>query len=156
APTRLYQTAAGRIVLSTHVKPDGDAFGSVVALVASLRQLGCQAKGCFVPPVPQGLKRMHGFQLIDADNDLKNYSKADFYIVVDTSAWSQLGPAAAIIKENLDNTLIIDHHLNGDVPAKHRYIDSQAAACCQIIAPLVEGLLSDQGGLEKLEDEPGR
>ena len=46
----------------------------------------------------------------------------------------------------MDRALIIDHHLAGDIPATWRYIDSHAAACCEIVAQLIECFESDPPG----------
>ena len=41
-----------RLVVTTHAKPDGDAFGSVVALSTALRNVGVDVQPFFMPPGP--------------------------------------------------------------------------------------------------------
>jgi len=68
---------------------------------------------------------------------------ADLVVIVDTGAWSQLGPMRKALESRVDQMLIIDHHLNGDVPAAWRYIDGQAAAACEVLADLIEDLTGE-------------
>lgn len=135
-------SAVDRILVVTHAKPDGDAFGSAVALVATLRLLGKEARGLLVPPVPQALLDQRGAELADIYGpDTSLPFDPDFFVVVDTGAWSQLGPLRPLIEAHLDRTLILDHHLSGDIAAAHRYVDGAAAAACEVIAGLVDELL---------------
>jgi phosphoesterase RecJ-like protein len=141
----LIRQAAGPIVVLTHAKPDGDAFGSVVAMAAALRSMGRDVRACFAPPVPASLAALRGSELAklyDQATGSADLDAAALYIVLDTGAWGQLGPFAATIRPNLDRTLIIDHHLSGDIPAAHRYIDGCAAACCEIVAQFIDELLT--------------
>lgn len=140
---RLLRETAGPIVVFTHAKPDGDAFGSVVALTATLRSLGKEAVGCFVPPVAENLTCLAGAELTQVyRNGETQLPEAALYVVLDTGAWSQLGPVRPFIEPHLQRTLIIDHHLSGDVPAAHRWIDGNAAATCEVLAPMLEMLLN--------------
>ncbi len=151
AAADLLRSTAGPVVIFTHAKPDGDAFGSVIALTATLRSLGKQAVACFVPPVPANLADMPGADLAEIyRNGETQLPDAALYVILDTGAWSQVGPLGEIIKANLHRTLIIDHHLSGDVPAAHRFIDGEAAATCEILAPVIDSLL---GGKLTTQDE---
>ncbi|MCC6683376.1 MAG: DHH family phosphoesterase [Phycisphaeraceae bacterium] len=55
--------AGERFTLLTHAKPDGDAWGSVVALAAALNSLGKQVTAAFAPPVPAALAELPGHEL---------------------------------------------------------------------------------------------
>ena len=133
---------AGPTLILTHAKPDGDAFGSLVALTATLRQLGRQAQGLFVPPVPSALMKQPGAELADTWHDGYELPwDPQQVVVVDTGAWSQVGPLRPMIEPRLDRTIIIDHHLSGDIPSPHRFVDGEASAACEIVAELVEKLL---------------
>ena len=130
--------AAQSIMITTHAKPDGDAFGSVVALTQALRDMGKDVRGLLMGPVPQAFCNLMGYssvELYDAGDPLPD---VELFVVVDTGAWSQLEPMRTLLQDKTDQMLIIDHHLNGDTPAKDKYIDGKAAACCEIIAQVVE------------------
>lgn len=149
AASLLTQTS-GRVVVLTHAKPDGDAFGAVVALTATLKSLGHDVEACFVAPIPASLADFRGSELVQvydpATTDFLPASlrEAGLYVVLDTGAWSQVGPMRQIIEPNVQQCLIVDHHLSGDIPAAYRYIDGQAAACCEVVAELIDLLYACQ------------
>jgi phosphoesterase RecJ-like protein len=62
----------------------------------------------------------------------------DLVVVVDTGAWSQLEPMRPYLQARHDKTIVIDHHLRGDEVGRWQWIDTTAAAACEIIADLVE------------------
>lgn len=143
-----------RIVILTHVKPDGDAIGSTLALCRALNLSGFPAgnraeiwyfgpqphwyaglskstpariceHSAFPPPLPPG-----------ADPE------PDAIVITDTGSWQQLEPAAQWLKARRDRVAIIDHHVQGD-PAitDRRFIDTTAAAVAQPVAELARLLL---------------
>ncbi|MEM8781423.1 MAG: DHH family phosphoesterase [Planctomycetota bacterium] len=141
--------ADGPALVLTHAKPDGDALGSVLALVTTLRGLGRPCRGLLVPPIPDALRNLDGADTLDvfepadpsgveAAIDAALDPEPTQIVIVDTGAYSQLGPLRAVVEPRLHQTLIIDHHLSGDVPAPRRLIDGTAAATCEIVAELIE------------------
>ena len=150
AAADLIRKAGGTIFITTHAKPDGDAFGSVVALASALNQLGKETFACFAPPVAASLLDLNGNHLthtLDADTVIP---KCALYLVLDTGAWAQVDPLRAVIEPNLERTLIIDHHLSGDIEAANKYVDARAGACAEIIAELLD-LLGDGSGDASIE-----
>jgi len=131
---------AKRLVICTHAKPDGDALGSVAALVAALgRGGGREVIGGLVPPVAEPLRRLEGYRFLETwEAETIALPEAELTVIVDTGAWSQLGPMRAALEARLDRTLILDHHLSGDVPARHRLVEPGAAAACELVAGLIE------------------
>lgn len=136
----------------THAKPDGDALGSVVALVAAVRRQGGQAFGVLVPPVPAPLAARPGAALTSLWHDTAGLAglpvppeEVALFVVVDTGAWSQVGPLRGVIEPHMDRTLVIDHHLSGDIPASDRLVDPQAAAACEVVAQVIMHLADPTG-----------
>jgi len=138
----LLKRCDGPITVITHAKPDGDAAGSLVALVTALNAIGKQATGLLVPPILPSLDFLadsHGVKTADPQHGIP--SDTEQLVIVDTGAYSQLHPLSEQVEELLDRTLILDHHISGDVQAKHKYIDAAAAAAAEIIAALVDKLV---------------
>jgi phosphoesterase RecJ-like protein len=148
----LIRNTHGPIQVLTHTKPDGDALGSTIAMVEALRLMGKQAQGCFVGPMPAALAALPGADdmpvIEDNGQSELPYPDAGLFIILDTGAWSQIGPPAATLKANLDRTLILDHHLSGDIEAAHRFIDGASGATAQVVARLIDQLLAEKGGLD--------
>ena len=139
---------ARRVVITTHVKPDGDAFGSVVAMAAVLQSGGAEVSAVVAGPVHESFTNLPGFDLLQPYDAEAEWPEADLLVVLDTGAWSQLAMMRRHIEPLLDRTLIIDHHVNGDVPAAWFCIDSKAAATCQILGDLLPRMPRDGGYLD--------
>ena len=134
---------AAQVLILTHTKPDGDAFGSALALARALRRVDVQVRVLFYPPVLASF-----FGLADegevevATDDAMESGSEQTIVVVDTGSWSQLGPLAPLVRDRSADTIVIDHHVNGSRDmAETRLIDGQAPAACQLVADVVLALL---------------
>lgn len=149
-------TAPRSIVTLTHVKPDGDAVGSSIALVRALNiaaggsgsgfsGVASRAEAWFAGPTPMWLGAITGqtkTRLIAGPESIPGSADPDAVVIVDTGSWSQLEPFKAWIADRPERCAIIDHHLRGDADvAPRRHIDTSAAAACQIVAALCVKLL---------------
>jgi phosphoesterase RecJ-like protein len=133
---------SGTITVITHAKPDGDAAGTLVALVTALNAMGKQAHGLLCPPISESLEFLassHAIRVAETGQAIPENTEQ--LVIVDTGAYSQLGPLADAVRPMLDRTLILDHHLSGDIEAKHKYIDATSAAAAEIIAALIDQLI---------------
>ena len=142
AVRRIYRSQ--RIEIVTHAKPDGDAYGSVVAMTASLQGLGRTVSASFMPPIPENLRELTGSRLVDLYKPSADLPDPDLMLILDTGAWSQVSPMRDRINSFLNRTLIVDHHVAGDLPAAWRYVDPEAAACCEIVAQMIDQLQGQQ------------
>ena len=146
--------AEGPVLVVTHAKPDGDALGSATAAAGALRARGVEAVTVLCPPVPQNLldlppiqEQLERDELVifdpahaDEASRIADLPRFDRLLIVDTGAYSQLGPLANLVRERVADTLILDHHLSGDVPAPRRYVDGRAAAAAEIVAALIDAM----------------
>ena len=98
-----------------------------------------------MPPVPAQLQRLS--QAIDAhiyeDGDV--LPDADLVVILDTGAWAQVAPMRQQIEPRLDQTLIVDHHLSGDIEAPKRLIDGTAAAACEVVSEVIDSMSAASG-----------
>ena len=131
---------AGHVTITTHAKPDGDAYGSVVALGRALQMMSVDFTAWFMPPVGQNLETLPGRSLVRNLTDHDTLGSTDLVVITDTGAISQLAPVMPQLQSHLEHTLIVDHHLGGDLPAAWRYVDSAAASSCEIMADLIDQL----------------
>jgi phosphoesterase RecJ-like protein len=131
---------AKRVIITTHLKPDGDAFGSLVALATTLKYLGAEVYTYYTGPLHISFTQLNGAELVTPFDASRDWPQADLVIIADTGAWSQVGAMGEHLKARLDKTLIVDHHISGDIDAKWKYIDGDAAACCEVLADLIEPL----------------
>src|SRR3954449_5421645 len=85
-----------RVLLTTHVRPDGDALGSTAALAMALKQKGIEAEVLLLSHLP----RKYAFvfqenQIIFHDAEPGwpvglSLDAFDAFVAVDTGTWSQL------------------------------------------------------------------
>src|SRR3954453_22719556 len=98
-------------VLTSHMRPDCDAIGSETALALALRSLGKDVRivnGDPVPPHIAFIDPNRDVQVIGRDvseGDLK----CDLHVVLDASAWAQLGPMADVVRRTAARKVVIDH-----------------------------------------------
>ena len=119
-----------------HVSPDGDAAGSCIATALMLNALG---KRAFVV-LPGGLPGMYsGFDC--SVNLVKAGEKAPFApktaISIDVSERARLGDGEALFASCAESAML-DHHATNPGFGDVYFIDSEAAACGEIIVKLIE------------------
>lgn len=129
---------APSVVVCAHVRPDGDAIGSVLGLTLALRELGVPA----VPTLaddrepPSTYRWLPGAGLFVGANDLEPPS---VFVALDTPVIDRLGVASRLA-ESADKVIVIDHHPDareyGDVHA----LDPAASATGQLVWWLLDAL----------------
>jgi phosphoesterase RecJ-like protein len=133
--------AAEKVLVTTHAKPDGDALGAVVALARALELQGKHVERWIMPPLTEALRVLTStdpIHLHEKEGDALPRIEPDRIVVVDTGAWTQLEPMRPWIEPRREKTIVIDHHLRGDDVGAMRYVDTGAAAACQIVAQLID------------------
>ncbi len=134
-----------RVVVLTHVKPDGDAVGSTLALVRALNHgRAPRAEAWYFPPLPPWVKDVAdgtAYRVIEKDGPAAHLDP-DAIVVVDTGSWAQLDPVHDWLAARHERVAIIDHHVKGDAGvAPLRVVDTTAAAACQPVGELARLVL---------------
>jgi len=135
---------AKRVLVTTHVRPDGDALGSTAAMVLGLRAKGIEAHVLLLSHLPSKYAFIYNDLKIDY-SDVEPGWPADFSIdkfdtllVIDTGTWSQL-PG---LKDRLTNfkgqKLVVDHHLTQESWADAKLVVTNASAAGEIVADLLQ------------------
>lgn len=130
--------SSGTIAIMTHSKPDGDAAGSSLGVARAIALAGGNVEVWHAGPIPAwvpGLFESTPLRLIDKSG----IPKADYALalVLDTGAWSQLEHTKPFLQGRASANIIIDHHRHGDADiADLRYVDTSAAAVCEIAVEL--------------------
>lgn len=130
---------ARRIVLTTHINPDGDGLGSEVGLAHLLRALGKEvavANPSLTPPRYDFLFR----DLPDLDRSaeaVKAIRRADLVVVLDIADSGRLGSLGPEVMDRGVPVVCVDHHASpGTLPDGPRYVDPTAAATGELIYEL--------------------
>jgi phosphoesterase RecJ-like protein len=131
------------VLLTTHVRPDGDALGSELGLAELLIARGKSVEILNSSPTPAR------YRFLDPDNalfhcidpaDPKPKGQPDLFIVVDTGTWSQLAGLAPYVKTIDYPKVVIDHHVSQDDLGALRLVDTNAAASGMLIAEAYHSL----------------
>lgn len=98
---------ANKIMITSHVRPDGDAIGSLLGLGLALMNSGKTVRMVLVDGVPSSFKHLEGSNLIvkEPGND------HDTFITVDCADYKRVGKAFESISEPDIN---IDHHITNE------------------------------------------
>ncbi|MEL6772787.1 MAG: bifunctional oligoribonuclease/PAP phosphatase NrnA [Bacteroidota bacterium] len=135
--------AAERVVITSHLRPDGDALGSTLGLALFLRGLG-KTVHCFNPDVPP---RNLGW-LLDELGEVVQFdtgdmahvqavAEADVIAVVDTNAKQRLGWMGNSVQGAKTTKVLIDHHPRPENWFDQTYVRTEAASTAELIYDLI-------------------
>jgi len=125
------------IALASHVRPDGDAIGSVVALGDALRRAGKTVTILNQDGVPDRYQFLPDTASVKLPASLDGPLEVDAFIALDTSDAKRLGDSvwAAVKQETL---IVIDHHVSNPGFGDLNYIDVESPATGQIVFDLIQ------------------
>lgn len=129
-----------RFVLTSHIRPDCDALGSELGMAGILQAMGKQCSIVNGHPTPPMLTFLDPSQSIRVLNEhiQPDEVSGDCLIVLDTSAWAQLGPMAEVLRRWNGTKLVIDHHVGEDDLGAQFYKDTNAEATGHLVALLAK------------------
>jgi len=133
-----------RVLVTTHLKPDGDACGSVAALCEALQGIGKDVAALMPSGVPPWYEFVFlerrpavlGEDITAQELAAGRLGRFDLVVVVDTASYAQTRGLEAFLKENRGPVLVIDHHLSSDGLGDVRLVDSTASAAGLIVLEL--------------------
>ena len=127
---------AKKIVVTGHIKPDGDCIGSTVATTLYLKKCLPEAEVRLLleHPLPC-FDEVKGIDIIDS-NYGGNPDETDICIVLDTNA-GRIGSAEPFF-EKAKKTINIDHHFsNAEGSAMLNYIDPEASSASEMVYRMI-------------------
>jgi len=127
---------AQSVLITSHVSPDGDAAGSMLAFYHMLRALGKTQVTCLLAdPVPTGYRSLPGADaIVGCDAERPEF---DLVLLVDVAAFDRIGRAADWIEEGM-KILVVDHHLGEGPAGTLGFIDPTYASVGEIVVELFE------------------
>ncbi|MCL2305303.1 MAG: bifunctional oligoribonuclease/PAP phosphatase NrnA [Planctomycetaceae bacterium] len=136
---------AQRVLLTSHVRPDGDSIGSEIAMYHALQSLGKEVRIINDHPIPPDLRFLDPDNVILRLADLKKsewkwVDTIDLICLVDTSSWMQLGEMESLFKQSSAQKIVLDHHAIGNDLGADMFVDPTAEAtgtlCLQAVKEL--------------------
>lgn len=136
---RLHQ----RFVLTSHVRPDCDALGSELGMALVLESLGKQVRivnGQATPPNLAFIDPQRRLGVIGQTVQAAELADAEVLMVLDTSAWQQLGPMGDVLRGSTAKKMIVDHHMSADDLGAEEFKDTQAEATGRLVVDAADAL----------------
>lgn len=119
-------SVANNIVIASHVRPDGDAIGSLLGLGLALRDAGKSVQMILVDGAPASFKHLAGSELIKKEPA----GDHDTFITVDCADFKRTGK----VFENFGQPDInIDHHKTNENFGKLNLIEAEEVATSAIL-----------------------
>jgi phosphoesterase RecJ-like protein len=131
--------AVERIVLTTHVRPDGDGIASELALAMVLRMAG---KSVYIanhdrtPEMYGWLPEAQSIITASETAEAKLPEKPDLAVLLDCSSESRIGTASGIVRR-APRIISIDHHENTECFRDYCYVNTDASSIGEIIYKLL-------------------
>lgn len=130
------------IILTSHIRPDCDALGSELGMAGILQQLGKKVRIVNGHPTPPNLAFLDPAQVIEVLGEHTTPAEVtgDMVMILDTSAWAQLGPMSDVVRRFAGSKLVIDHHVGEDDLGAEFFKDTGAEATGHLVTKFAESL----------------
>jgi phosphoesterase RecJ-like protein len=125
-------------VLLSHVRPDGDAIGSQLALGFSLKAMGKSVRLINEDGLPENLAFLPGSELIESPP--AGPLDVEVAIALDTATKPRLGDAALHAASKAKLWLNIDHHISNPKYGDLNLIDATSPATGEILYDMITAL----------------
>jgi phosphoesterase RecJ-like protein len=125
-----------RFLLTSHIRPDCDALGSELGMAGILEALGKNVlivNGQRTPPNLAWIDPRQRIKAIGADVQLADLNDRQVLLVLDTSAWQQLGDMAIVLRSTAAKKAVLDHHVSEDDLGAEAFKDTQAEATGRLV-----------------------
>lgn len=143
-----------RIVLTCHVRPDGDAIGSTLGLYHLLRTLGKEATVVVPDKAPVSLSFLPGFKEIAVYTSHKEFcekiaAEADLIICCDFNTPSRQDALAPVIQGAYAKKVLIDHHTDPGNFTDLTFSYPKMSSTCELVFRIIAAMgLYDRVGKE--------
>lgn len=143
-----------RVVLTCHVRPDGDAIGSTLGLWHLLRSLGKDPTVIVPDKAPVNLSFLPGFKEIAVYTNHKEFCEktvenADLIICCDFNTPSRQDTLSPLIQEATCTKVLIDHHTEPDEFADITFSYPKMSSTCELVFRIIAAM----GIYEKVDKE---
>lgn len=131
-----------KIVLTCHMRPDGDAIGSVLGLWHLLRSKGKEVNVIVPDRPPRNLSFLPGFKEIVVFTQYDPYcsrliSEAGLIVMCDFNTAKRQGSLAFLVQEAGCDKILIDHHRDPDIPCTLQFSFPEMSSTCELVFRLI-------------------
>jgi phosphoesterase RecJ-like protein len=127
-------------LLTTHVRPDGDGLGSMLALTDALESLGKTVRLTVASKLPPRYDFLDPTHRVEVFAPGESWRQANAVVVLDTGTWNQLGDFGPLLRELPAAKAVIDHHPTQDDLGAVRLVDTSAEATGRLVFEAIRAL----------------
>lgn len=126
---------ASKILLVSHISPDFDTMGSMLAMGLALLKTGKDITLLNVDGVPPNMVFLPGAdRVVDKIHPRKKF---DATLFCDAGTSDRFGSVLNGDRSRLGCIINLDHHLNGDAFADMEFVDSKRASTAELVVDLI-------------------
>ncbi len=132
-----------RFLLTSHIRPDCDALGSELGMALILESLGKRVtivNGMETPPNLAFIDPEKRIKVIGQDVQLDDLDDIEVLMVLDTSAWAQLGPMSDVLRATKAKKIVVDHHVSEDDLDTEQFKNTSAEAAGRLVVEAADAL----------------
>jgi len=131
---------ARRVVLTTHINPDPDGLGAQMALEELALALGKEVVVANSDPIPERFSYMSFRSPVVTGEQITAglASPEDLLLIVDTGEAARLGRAACLLPGRQAMTVVLDHHLRGDITGAAVLVEKRYCSTSEIVYELLD------------------
>ena len=122
-------------MLASHVNPEADAIGSIMAIGMALESMGKKPYMYNVSGVPNNLME---FALVDRVSSELPTWKPDVLAVLDCGDLDRIGPEAVKAFRDVETIVNIDHHSTNDMFGHINWVVTDVSSTGEMIVDLIE------------------
>lgn len=136
---------SGKIVLTCHVRPDGDAVGSTLGMAHLLHSIGKEATVVLPDKAPANLSFLPGYKEMGVytchpDFCRKTVEDADLIICCDFNTPSRQDSLAPVIQNARCRKVLVDHHQEPERFADLMISYPDMSSTCELMFRLIAGM----------------
>ncbi len=132
-----------RFVLTSHIRPDADALGSELGMAGVLEKLGKRVQILNGHAPPRNLEFLDPtgrLKTLGVNAQATDIADCDALMVLDTSAWAQLGPMGDVVRAFPGKKIILDHHVSSDDMGAESFKNMTAEATGRLVIEAADHL----------------
>jgi bifunctional oligoribonuclease and PAP phosphatase NrnA len=124
-------------LLASHINPDGDAIGALLAMGIALEKLGCQVALYNESSIPAVYRFLPAVDRIQ--KQLTDWRHFDTAVIMDCGVLNRVGSAADAIA-TIPVVINIDHHITNTRFGQYHLVDVEACATSEIVYRLIQAM----------------
>ncbi|RJO74369.1 MAG: bifunctional oligoribonuclease/PAP phosphatase NrnA [Myxococcales bacterium] len=127
--------AAEKILVISHIGPDIDTVGSMLALKLALRKAGKWVTAYNADGLPPNMLFLPDAKTVETKLDSRR--RFDATVCVDAGSADRFGPLFPGDRRRFGTIVKVDHHLTQEHFADQEVVDTQSASCAELVARLI-------------------